>query len=340
MTLYRFKLHPLAPWRTPWQADTLAGLLCAVCARLHGPDVLRQRLIDPMLSGAPPFVLSDAFPGDWLPAPLSIRAQEWPPEHYKTVKRSRWVTPAAFELLRRGESLASTALHTEMLTDDHLMLTYAHSHNTLSRFTGTTGEAESGLGLFARPDTYLLTHTAPNRPNASLNGAEYLSLYVRAASTDALELFTDLFEELAQTGFGADVATGRGQFDLLDNDTPMPDLDAPPADANAVVCLSTFQPGPTDPMDGLWEAFSKFGKLGPDLGLADVRKRTLILFRPGACFRTDAHRPFVGRAVPMNELLPPSSANELAERGVHVIHPAFGLAVPARIDWNMRHENK
>src|SRR5260370_34908602 len=66
VNLYRFRLVPESPWRTPWQSDTLAGLLCWMCARTDGDTVLRQQIIEPALPGRPPFVLSDAFPGDGL----------------------------------------------------------------------------------------------------------------------------------------------------------------------------------------------------------------------------------------------------------------------------------
>jgi len=143
----------------------------------------------------------------------------------------------------------------------------------------------------------------------------------------------DLLNALSEIGFGADVATGRGQFDIVDDPEPVTWLNKPLADANAIVCLSTFQPATTDPTDGLWEAFSKFGKLGPDFGLADVRKRTLIMFRPGACFRTASPPKFLGRAIPMDQILPSESADVLRAQGINIIHPAFGLIVPARLSW-------
>ena len=51
MNLYRFRLIPESPWRTPWQSDTLAGLLCWMCARTEGDTVLRRQIIEPALAG-------------------------------------------------------------------------------------------------------------------------------------------------------------------------------------------------------------------------------------------------------------------------------------------------
>ncbi len=383
MTLHRLKLLPRSPWRTPWQADTLTGMLLATCARVHGPDVLRDRLIEPMLaaaetSGGPPFVLSDACPGDLLPVPIWFRLADWPAlgnADRKKLKRARWLAPEAFHAARAGV----VPSFDQLIADDAIFLDHARHHNTLSRLTDTTApgtEADSGLAPFSRAETLLRATTQVDgglRPNPALSGADYMSIYFRILAPDAADLFLDLMHELSLTGFGADVATGRGQFDILGDPEPMPELDAwPPismmmddpiaaaapshvtntglrraarmmddpiaaaasSPRSAVICLSTFQPGSADPTDGLWDAFHKFGKLGPELAslAGDHRKNTLILFRPGACFRIEASqitRGFLGRAVPMNQLLP--TAADLEQRGFNIIHPAFGLTLPAHL---------
>lgn len=332
MTLHRLTLGPRSPWRTPWQADTLLGSLCAVCARVHGPDVLRDRLIEPMLDGNPPFVLSDAFPGDLLPMPVWLRLVHWPGDvDRKLLKRARWMSPSAFNLARAG----GVPPIADLLSDEAVFLHHTRQHNTLDRATDATLTAEQGGGLYNRPETLLL------EPD------HHLSLYFRILQPDTADLLLDLLHDLSLTGFGADVATGRGQFDIQQDPEPVPELDAPPDTsggasqniANAVISLSTFQPGPSDPTLGLWESFPKFGKIGPDLGLTDVRKNTLILFKPGACFHADTPAPqkgWLGRAVPMTQLLPSDSAQTLAQRGINLIHPAFGLTVPARLDLEFR----
>src|SRR5712691_9939475 len=89
MQLYRFRIVPESAWRTPWQSDTLAGLLCWALARTEGDAALQRDVIEPALQGAPAFVLSDAFPGDWLPVPALVRLAEWPAPDRKAVKRVR-----------------------------------------------------------------------------------------------------------------------------------------------------------------------------------------------------------------------------------------------------------
>lgn len=319
MKLYRVILRPRSPWRTPWQADTLTGALCAIAARARGADFLRQRLSEPMLAGSPPFMLSDALPGDLLPLPITARLAPAPPNaDRKTLKRGRWLAREDF-LVLRDTGAGNDVPWNRLLPDSAVFCDETTQHNTLAR--DSDASLEEG-GLFSRPDTLL-------RP--SQYGHALLTLYFRAVDEAAADLLLELLHELSLTGFGADIATGRGQFDIAGDPEPATELDTAPANANAVVCLSTFQPAPGDPTDGFWEAFPKFGKVGPDLGLSDVRKHTLIMFRPGACFRTDATRPFLGRAIPMELVVPTEPASRLRARGIEIIHPGFGLTVPANV---------
>lgn len=92
---------------------------------------------------------------------------------------------------------------------------------------------------------------------------------------------------------------------------------------------STFQPGVDDPTEGVWETFTKFGKLGPDFGTENVFKRPLVMLRPGACFSPPVNSAsVVGRAIPMTELLAQAEVNAFSNQSYTIIHYAFGLAVP------------
>jgi len=191
------------------------------------------------------------------------------------------------------------------------MARYAQTHNTLDRATGTTGPVGSlfTLGTMA------------------LREASLLSVYARVAEGYEARL-AQLFAWLAETGFGADVSTGKGEFALASALEEFPQLDAAATQANGVVVLSTFQPGATDSTEGVC---TKFGKLGPDFGLENVFKRPAIMLRPGACFVTTTQPGFVGRAIPMAQLLAAADCQQLQGLGAEVFQLAFGLAVPARL---------
>src|SRR5690606_24221389 len=157
----------------------------------------------------------------------------------------------------------------------------------------------------------------------------HLTVYVRVRD-ESRDLFSRLFQELARWGFGADHSSGKGHFRIESPLEEVNELDQVP-NPTGCIALSTFQPGPHDSTNGSWDAFTKYGKLGPDFGLENVFKRPLIMLRPGACFRFDPADGWVGRAIPMDELLSPSAASELDARGIRIVHWAFGLTVPAQI---------
>lgn len=308
MDLYRFRLVPESPWRTPWQADTLSGLLCWTCARTEGDDVLRRKLIEPALAGRPPFVLSDAFPGNRLPLPVAVRTLDVPPDLRKPLKRARWLLPESFRQLQTG-AVPGTG---EMLRDAGT-LEYTQLRNTIGRASNTTS---NGGGLF------------PTEESVLKKGIRHLTVYARIAP-ESLVLFERLLRELTQWGFGSDRSAGKGQFRLGGEIELAPELDEP-ADTDSCVSLSTFQPASGDPMDGAWEAFTKYGKLGPDFGLENVFKKPIIVLRPGASFRTAIPHAWLGHAIRMDDLLAQDVVGHLRGIGADVIHWAFGLCVPMR----------
>jgi CRISPR-associated protein Csm4 len=316
MKLHRIRVRPLSPWATPWQADTLSGLLCWALARSEGNQVLRERVLGPAAAGRPPFVVSDAFPGDLLPVPAHLRLRNWPLEVRKTVKRSRWMSTAAFQRFQTGSHI-----NIDDLICDEIISSNEHLHNTIARDTNTTGAPGS---LFALEELALDRGVGPDRPDT-------LSIYIRVMPGSE-QMLGDLFRALSNAGFGADVSTGKGAFELASDLEPADWLDADSDGADGVVVLSTFQPDVNDSVDGCWEGFTKYGKLGPDFGVENVFKRPLVLLRPGACFRLSPLRPFLGRAIPMTQVLSKETCDELTSRNVEVLHLAFGVAVPARLE--------
>lgn len=268
--------------------------------------MLKSEIIEPALSGQPPFILSDAFPGDWLPLPAVVRLLDWAAEERKAVKRAKWLSREAFARMQHGARPTS-----DDLIRKRGAVEYTQLRNNIARYSSATGD---GGGLFASRETVL---------DAEVNE---LTIYARIAGTFK-NAFWSLFEELAECGFGADRSAGKGQFRLSSELEPANDIDRQPQ-SNGCIVLSTFQPAATDPTDGAWESFTKYGKLGPDFGLENVFKRPMIVLRPGACFRGPPHLGWVGRAVPMQELLASDIVKRLDDRGAAVVHWAFGLCVP------------
>lgn len=309
MRLYRLEVHPRASWVTPWQADTLSGMLCWALARTEGSDELVRCVLQPALEGNPPFVLSDAFPGGMLPMPSSFRTQNWPADVRKAVGGARWLRVADF-----GDFQRTGQLRPEMAVLEDPILTASALHNSISRSSGTVG---GGGNLFAQTERAL-------RP-----GFATLDVYARVDPGWEGRLL-GLFHLLSRSGFGADASTGKGDFEISGGLTPASELDASEGAAAGFVVLSTFQPAKADPTDGAWETFTKYGKLGAGFGLENVFKRPTLMLKAGAVFRGES-RGFVGRAIPAAELLAPETVDTLKQSGVSPVQLAFGVVVPAAV---------
>jgi CRISPR-associated protein Csm4 len=303
-----YRLYPASGWATEWQADTLLGLLACVYGRARGAGALEEHFLRPWREGGPLFVLSDAFPGDLLPAPACLGLWDWPEAETKLAKRTRWLTPEGFRDIQWGRKprLPSPALKPLRKT--------VKMRNSLSRLTDTTTDSGS---LFGVPSTALETDCA------------YLSLYCRA-EPEGQKILDEAFGLLAEAGYGADASAGQGQFELR----------GPPEEAGWIeggggaggwVSLSTFQPAEGDPQQGFWQSFVKYGKLGPDFGVENVFKRPQWMLRAGACFRVpEGPREWYGRAIRDADLLPEATRAALAGRHAAPVHPAFALAVPLK----------
>jgi len=310
MKLVRFRLRPASPWISPWQADTLMGLLCCVHARKHGRNAMYAEIQAPALAGNPPFIISDAFPGELLPLPVSVRLLPWQPHERKAVKAACFLTRVAFDKIRAGQSITVADLQGES--------SFLHKsdrwRNTLSRASNTTGESGN---LFSSSETSLGKDVLEN----------CLSIYARVEER-MIELLCELLRELSEIGFGADARVGRGQFDLVGPPDDASWLDAAGAAPGGCVSLSTFQPDQFDPVAGYWESFVKYGRLAPDFGIDDVFKNPLLMLRSGATFETEQVVQRLGRVIPMDELLPDHVTRKLESDGVQIVHLAYGLAVP------------
>jgi len=314
VNLVRLRIMPLGAWVTPWHADTLTGLLASTFARAHGGERLKRDLLDPWQAGEPPFVLSDAFPGDLLPAPACLPLWPWPEEKRKQVKRTEWLEPHQFQQLQEGQQPALAPAITKLAVED------VRLRNTLDRIADRTGAPGS---LYEIPCTALGYD------------ASYLSVYARL-TTGGDSLLRGLVGLLAEAGFGADASVGQGRFEWdgsFDDASWLTEVKA----ANGWISLSTFQPAPTDPTEGYWRSFVKYGKLGPDFGLDGVFKRPQWMLRPGSCFREQGTvRECYGRLIGTDELLPEGTRKALAGADIHPVQPALALAVPMK--WAKEYE--
>ena len=317
-TLVRLTVDPKGVWTTPWQADSLLGALACMWARFHGTTSLKRDFLDPWRENDPPFVLSDAFPEGGLPTPVVMPLLwEWPQERRKEIKRCSWLTHDQFREVQQGRQPdLPEGAHGSLPSFEH----HIRLRNSVLR--GVPGSKDDVVQLFEVPYSTL------SRPSAAL------VVFARVLHRGGLELLLESLEMLGKVGFGADASVGHGAFRIRSDPIPCRELDDV-SNADGFVSLSTHQPDPTDPTDGYWRTFIKYGKMAPEFHGSVVFKRPQVMLEPGSCFRVNGHpKPFYGTVVRSRDLLAERDRQTLSECGVHPVQAAFALAVPMK--WPQR----
>ena len=309
MQLIRIRLKPKTAWMTPWQADTIGGVLATLYARAAKAGEAEAELIEPWRTGQPNLILSDAFPGDLLPAPANLSAFPGIREQdRKKIRTAAWLTPEEFASVQRGIL--------PPLFDAERQPPYKESvrlRNSVDRAVNSTGES----GRLYEAAGQALAHS------------DTLTIYARVAE-GRMAWAAGLFALLAENGFGADVGVGAGEVEIAGPPEVVGDLE-PPEAMGGWISLSTFQPAVADPTEGYWRSFVKYGKLGPDFALASVFKRPQWMLRAGACFRHAGDlRDWYGHWIGADQLLPDKLRKEAETAGVRLGQPAYAVALPFR----------
>src|SRR5258708_36024552 len=273
------------------------GLLAALYVREVGIDEAERNLLASWRADRPnpPFVLSDAFPGDLLPAPACLGLfKSLEGEANKQRTRVSWLTKEEFQEVQSGrlpQSVIEDKSERIEPFQDRLRL-----RNAIDR--GVNSSSVTG------------TSTLYDVPLRTLSkGIGHLSIYAHV-DPEKKDFLTQLIHLLADAGFGADAAVGQGDVELIEEAAPFSlSVDNP----SGFISLSTFQPAPKDPVAGWWRSFIKYGRLGPELPTTSVFKRPQWMLRPGACFFTGS-KPgeWYGRWIPDTDLLPENTISELA----------------------------
>jgi CRISPR-associated protein Csm4 len=310
MNYWRLTLAPRSPLATPLQSDTLFGHLCWAIRYTEGEAALREFLEE---SEKRVFVLSDGFPGGFLPRPLCLpltmaQQEAWVGRHFpqdemqgyrklKEVRKARFIPDEVF--LSRRHQLSEEGLCDALLAAAGTQPTardFRQAHNRIDRTTERTPDV-GGL-YFTEATAY--------------DGKYRYAVYV---ATDFIESTTlgGLFRWMGNNGYGKDASIGRGQFELLDM------ADAGPLfgwGGNRRLSLSRGVIT-AEMREPLYRLFTKHGRLGGDRvnDTSGPFKYPIILTEPGATFASDD--PFPGGLI----------------RNVHphltdVVHMARHLTIP------------
>ena len=263
MKTYRLRLQPIAPWSTPWHADTLFAALCWQVRHVNGITPLQEMLLK-FRQEQPPFVLSDAFPEGLLPCPLSAEIGPCGDSNISN-KRPTWIPETEFRaLIREAKPLFPRNNPTPVVS-------FRRLHAAIDRNLGSTAEA----GSLFEMEEFWLSGTADPIP-------KLLNVYVRAQ--DSVEALVSLFQSLSDTGFGKKRSSGKGAFRLVGTPEPCDWMDDNKG-ANAFVSLSHFIPASQDSSDGRWRLLVKYPKFSPGVPANNPFKGRLLMLQPGSVFR-------------------------------------------------------
>jgi CRISPR-associated protein Csm4 len=277
---------------TPFQADTLFGHLCWVVAHNKEDEDL-QKFLKPFKEGEPPFIISDGFPAELLPKPLSSEFSIVDPSERKELKKIEYIALEDFNGVRNGEKRRPRFL-------EKFMKSFLTSHNTINRLTNA---ALAEGGVYSLEETFVLQ----------------ITLYVKVISEEWKNRIGELFKELSKSGYGRKKSIGKGHFsvDTVEPYNGFTEIE----DANGFVTLSNFCPAENDPIEGLYKTFIKYGKLGEEFTFCgNPFKKPLFMIKTGSVFRTNGPpKEFYGGMV-----------NNISPAKPEVVQYAYAFAVPIR----------
>ncbi len=259
-----------------WQSDTIFGHLCWGIRYLHGEDRLKAflGLYD---AGTPPLLISNGFPGDFLPSPITVPPaidRNLPPSvqreqfrQHKKAKANKWLTVEEFTRALSGETVIPPA-ESKPVEKERVTL-----KNQLNRLTSTTG---AGGTLYNFEEYY----------------SPEITIYLKVAD-DFTDMAKQLFQYIADTGYGKRKSIGYGQIESVSFE-PFAEFKYPEK-PNGFVTLSNFVPSASDPTQGFWNLIVKYGKMGEEWASEDhAFKKPLLMLEAGSTFLDSPCRDYYG----------------------------------------------
>jgi len=313
MKLFKVSYNLGSAVASDWQADTIFGHLCWALRYLEGEDKLLQFLAD-CRRQQPPLVISNGFPSDLLPRPITppirpaphgtVKEQLGRFTEEKGTKRIGLLSLEEFEEVIQGKDFVPAS------AGKHLPWKRVTLKNRIGRDTGGTGKAGELFGfeetVWARRDTDIPTGIP-------------VSIYARVR--DGFEEQAErLFALIAAEGYGRRKTAGYGQIKSWSFEE-FSGFHSPP-DANGFVSLSNFVPAQGDPTEGTWQTVVKYGKLGENFAAAgNPFKKPVLMLAAGSTFVHAPCKEHYGRVV-----------EDVARRtDAAVVQYGFALPVPMKI---------
>ena len=288
--MYKIKLKIRGGLMTPFHADTLFGHLCWMVAYREGEKGLKT-FLEPFQKKEPPFLISDGFPYELLPKPLSAEFFVIDPEVKKNLKKIDFVVPGDFQSFRDGKECKPDTIQNPYFS-------WLLPHNRIDRLTQATSKEG---GVFNLRKTFV----------------SEINIYLKTVNEQWVQRVIELFDDLSRSGYGKKKSIGSGQFSISEK----VEFDfQQTTNANGFVSLSNFCPAEDDPIEGLYKTFVKYGKLGEEFTFrGNPFKKPLVMIKAGSVFRTSGPpKEYYGRMI----------QEGIAPAKPEVVQYAYAFAVP------------
>jgi CRISPR-associated protein Csm4 len=283
--IYKVTYNIRSAIASSWHADTIFGHLCWALRYLEGEGSLAD-FLKKYEEGRPPLVISNGFPLDYLPRPLTpppklpdradrIERQFRDFHQKKEAGKVEYLTLEEFNRTINGE-LVLPEEKDILKRKEEIHSPRATLKNQINRFTATTG-GEGNLFDFKE---YFWSE---------------ISIYAKIAD-EFMNRARSLFNSIVETGFGKRKSVGYGAIESMKLDQ-FDGFELPP-DANGFVTLSNFVPRQGDPIQGAWQTIVKYGKLGEEYASGENPfKRPLLMLTPGSTFYDALIKEYYGRMI-------------------------------------------
>lgn len=301
-------LYPKSSLVTELRSDTLWGLIAYSMALLYSKKEV-DAFHESYNNGTAPFLISSVFPFKkkddqsypvrFFPKPILHSTDFIVPEHHnkkekldflqqlKKFKKIKLVTQDIFEKFLTGElddkKYFDSKSWLDAVNDKPKHWQELIPHNTISRETWTTLAIKDAGQLFTTEETFF----------ESGSGLFFL------ARGEQLHYLVSALRYLEHIGFGGDISTGKGYFEVKIEDFFLKE----PKDAAAFVTLSLYSPTIKEVSlfknnrdKVFYEPVLRKGRLGRNIS-HDVMKNPVMMFAEGSLFPVVPGQNYYGQNI-------------------------------------------
>lgn len=278
MEQFKFVLKPLSLYSDIFSADTIFGTACWYVRYIYGEDALVSMLKD--FDHHPPFIISSCIPQGYIPRPqfiTTLKDNIQDIEKSKKLKSLQWLPVELFRKYQKNynqdsllEELFQDGDASEKMNGPETKQIDI-TRNSINRNTGMVREGV----LFT--DSYYYDDV-------------HYTVYVTEFDESYSSIFKEAFIAACTIGFGSDISTGKGVFDVSIQDLDGMEKEIFGYRGKYYVSLSECAGSNMEPV--MYGTITKYGKLGGLFSQVGINgkllfnKKPLVVYKAGSTFFT------------------------------------------------------